>query len=109
MTRREGARHNKAQHAKKALVGEFNPPPPKPLARNFLVNFQSSVAAAAAGGMIAPSQISVTTPEDGIYMEDVYPNSGKVVARKLVAALMSHYPDSMVSGAGNRGVYLISD
>jgi hypothetical protein len=23
--------------------------------------------------------ISVTTPEDGIYMEDVYPNSGKVV------------------------------
>ena len=30
--------------------------------------------------------ISVTTPEDGIYMEDVYPNSGKVVARKLVAA-----------------------
>ena len=61
------------------------------------------------GAVPVGTAISVTTPEDGIYMEDVYPNSGKVVARKLVAALMSHYPGSMVSSAGNRGVYLISD
>jgi hypothetical protein len=51
--------------------------------------------------------ISVTTPEDGIYMEDVYPNSGKVVARKLVAALTPYYPGSTVSSTGSRSVYLI--
>jgi hypothetical protein len=30
-------------------------------------------------------------------MEDVYPNSGKVVARKLVTALTPYYPGSSVS------------
>ena len=40
-------------------------------------------------------------------MEDVYPNSGKVVARKLVAALTPYYPGSTVSSTGNRSVYLI--
>ena len=38
------------------------------------------------------TSISVATPEGGIYMEDVYPNSGKVVARKLVTA-----PDPLLS------------
>jgi hypothetical protein len=58
------------------------------------------------GAVPVGTAISVITPEDGIYMEDVYPNSGKVVARKLVAALIPHYPGSMVS-SGGRSVYLI--
>jgi hypothetical protein len=40
-------------------------------------------------------------------MEDVYPNSGKVVARKLVAALIPQYPGSTVSSTSSRSVYLI--
>ena len=40
-------------------------------------------------------------------MEDVYPNSGKVVARKLVAALTPYYPGSTVSNTGNGSRYLI--
>ena len=40
-------------------------------------------------------------------MEDVYPNSGKVVARKLVAALTPYYPGSTVSSTGTPGGYLI--
>jgi hypothetical protein len=40
-------------------------------------------------------------------MEDVYPNSGRVVEGKLVAALIPHYPGSMVSSTGTRSVYLI--
>ena len=59
------------------------------------------------GAVPVGTAISVTTPEDGIYMEDVYPNSGKVVARKLVAALTPYYPGSTVSSTDNRGVYLI--
>lgn len=59
------------------------------------------------GAVPVGTAICVTTPEDGIYMEDVYPNSGKVVARKLVAALTPYYPGSTVSSTGGRGVYLI--
>jgi hypothetical protein len=49
------------------------------------------------------TSISVATPEGGIYMEDVYPNSGKVVARKLVTALTPYYPGSSVSTRGSSG------
>jgi hypothetical protein len=59
------------------------------------------------GAVPVGTAISVTTPEDGIYMEDVYPNSGKVVARKLVAALTPYYPGSTLSSTGSRSVYLI--
>ena len=59
------------------------------------------------GAVPVGTAISVATPEDGIYMEDVYPNSGKVVARKLVAALTPYYPGSAVSSTGTRGVYVI--
>ena len=59
------------------------------------------------GAVPVGTAISVTPPEDGIYMEDVYPNSGKVVARKLVAALTPYYPGSSVSSAGNGSGYLI--
>jgi hypothetical protein len=59
------------------------------------------------GAVPVGTAISVTTPEDGIYMEDVYPNSGKVVARKLVAALTPPYPGSMVSSTGGGSGYLI--
>jgi hypothetical protein len=37
-------------------------------------------------------------------VEDVYPNSGKVVARKPVGALIPFYPDPTVSSTGTRGV-----
>lgn len=40
-------------------------------------------------------------------MEDVYPNSGKVVARKLVAALTPYYLGSMVSSTVSRSAYTI--
>jgi hypothetical protein len=56
------------------------------------------------GAVPVGTAISVTTPEDRIYLEDAYPNSGEVVARKLVAALTPYYPGSTVSSTGNRGV-----
>lgn len=40
-------------------------------------------------------------------MEDVYPNSGKVVARKLVAALTPYYPGSSVSAQRSGSGYSI--
>jgi hypothetical protein len=52
------------------------------------------------GAVPVGTAINVTTLEDGIYMEDVYPNSGKVIARKLVATLTPYYPGSMVSNVG---------
>jgi hypothetical protein len=44
----------------------------------------------------AGSAIGVITPPDGVYMEDEYPKSGTVAARKLVAALVPHFPASGV-------------
>ena len=60
------------------------------------------------GAVPAGTAIRVSTPEDGIYMEDVYPNSGKVVARKLVAALTPCYPGSNVSDKAGASGYLIA-
>jgi Domain of unknown function (DUF4823) len=59
------------------------------------------------GSVPVGTAINVSTPEDGIYMEDVYPNSGKVVARKLVAALTPYYPGSSVSNEAGPSGYLI--
>ena len=53
------------------------------------------------------STISVTTPADGVYMEEEYPKSGTVVARKLVAALVPHFPKSTVVTTGASAEYLL--
>ena len=53
------------------------------------------------------STISVTTPADGVYMEEEYPKSGTVVARKLVGALVPHFPKSSVVTTGTSGEYLL--
>jgi len=42
----------------------------------------------------ATAKINIVTPSDGIYMDEDYPKSGTVVARKLVAALLPYFPNT---------------
>jgi hypothetical protein len=55
----------------------------------------------------AGSAIGVITPPDGVYMEDEYPKSGTVVARKLVAALVPYFPGSGVVTPGMNIEYVL--
>ena len=55
----------------------------------------------------AGSTVGVITPADGVYMEDEYPKSGTVVARKLVAALVPYFPASSVVTPGTNGEYML--
>ena len=55
----------------------------------------------------ASSIVGVITPPDGVYMEDEYPKSGTVVARKLVAALVPYFPESSVARPGANEEYLL--
>jgi len=55
----------------------------------------------------AGSTVGVITPADGIYLEDEYPKSGTVVARKLVAALVPYFPESRVAALGANEEYLL--